>query len=132
MSQENVDLVRRLYEESYRTRNIESTRDSVSEEFRFHTRPEWPGRAVYGRDEMPEVWADLDETFSEYSLVPQEFEHLGDYVLVTLNVSASFRQGEIRLEEALYHLWKVREGKAIEAWTYGEKDEALEAVGLRE
>ncbi len=132
MSQENVEIVKRLYEESYPTRDIETVRDSVSEDFRFHMRREWPGRASYGREEMPEIWAELDETYSEYSLVPQEYEHLGDYVLVTLSVSARMRESDVRLEQALYHVMKVQRGKVLEAWGFGDKQEALEAVGLSE
>ncbi len=132
MSQENVEVVRRAYEESYAARSVENTRDYVAEDFRFHMRPEWPGRAIYGREQMTEIWAELDQTYSEFSLVPEEYEQLGGFVLVRLSVSARLRESDARLDQALYHLWEIRDGKAVAAWGYGDREEALEAAGLRE
>ncbi len=131
MSRENVEVVRRAYEEAYAKRSVEGADDWISEDFRFHMRAEFPGQRFYQRDEITEIWADLDETYSDFSLVPDEYADTGDYVLVTLNQSARLRESDVRVESTIYHVWEVRDGKAIEAWTYSDRADALEAVGLR-
>ncbi len=131
MSQENVELVRSAYEEDYaRRRIVDDLRDRFADDFRFHTRPEFPGRLVYHLDEIPALWADLDETYTEYSLVPADFTEVNEYVVVTLEASARMKDGEARIEATLYHVWHLQDGKLREAWTYGTRGEALEAVGL--
>lgn len=128
MSRENVEIARLAYE-SYARRAVDRFRDRFADDFRFHTRAEFPGRSVHSLDEMPQIWADLDETYTEYSLVPGDFVDLGDYVLVTLTQSARLRGSDARIEMTIYHLWHIRDGKAREAWTYSDRAEAVEAAG---
>ncbi len=132
MSRENVEAVRVAYEVAYVERSVENVREAVAEDFVFHSRPEFPGRSRYGLDEMTQLWADLDETHTEFSLVPEEFAPVGDYVLVTLRQSARMRDSAARLDSPVYHVWHVQNGKPREAWAYATREEALEAVGLRE
>jgi ketosteroid isomerase-like protein len=87
---------------------------------------------VYRLEELPQLWADLDDTYTEFSLVPEDFALVGEYVVVIVRVSARMRASDARIEETLCHLWHVRDGKAREAWSYNTRAEALEAVGLRE
>jgi hypothetical protein len=132
MSQENVEMVRVAYDVAYAERSVEGVRDRFAESFVWHSRPEWPGKATYGVDEMPELWADLDDTFSEFELVPVEFEEVADgYVLVTVKQSASLRDSDERVETTIWHLWRV-DGMPQEGWVFGDRSEALQAAGLSE
>jgi ketosteroid isomerase-like protein len=133
MSRENVEIVRFAYEQVYaqRSTDIPGVRERIADDFRFHLRRGFPGRTVYHRDEMTEVWADLEATFTDYSLTPESYEALGDYVVVTLHQSARLRGSSQRIDETICHLWHVVAGKAREGWTFGRKGEALEAAGLR-
>jgi ketosteroid isomerase-like protein len=132
MSQENVEAVRRAYEVAYPERTVENVLDAVDENFVWHQRSEWPGRSLYRMEDMPQLWADLDDTYTEFSLVPEEFAPMGEYVVVTVRNSARMRASDARIEATLYHVWHVRDGKAREAWTYSTRAEALRAVGLHE
>ena len=132
MSEENVEIVRFAYREGYERRTIETLRDMVADDFCFHMRPGWPGRPLYRFDEMPQAWADLDNTYTEYSLVPERFAAVEDYVLVTLRQSARMRGSDARVESTIWHVWRLGNGKALEAWTFDDEQDALEAVGLRE
>jgi ketosteroid isomerase-like protein len=76
---------------------------------------------------MTEIWADLDETFTEYSLVPEDFAEVGEYVIVTIRVSARMKASDARIDSTIYHVWHIRDGKIREAWTFTTKSEALEA-----
>jgi ketosteroid isomerase-like protein len=131
MSRENVEIVRRAYEVAYVERSIESVRDAAAEDYAFHARTDFPGRALYRLEEVPQLWADLDATYSEYRLVPEEFTPVGDNVLVTVSQSARLRGSDANVQSTIYHVWQVREGKVQATWAYGSRAEALEAVGLR-
>ena len=88
---------------------------------------------AYRLDEMTALWADIDATFSDHSLVPQSYEAIGSTdVLVTLHQTARLRGSEHRINETIYMLWRLVEGRADETWTFTDKAKALEAAGLRE
>ncbi len=132
MSQENVETVRIAYDVAYVQRSVEGIRDRIAEDFIWHTRPEWPGRRTYRGDEMTDLWADLDETFSEFELVPVAFEELGDHVVVEARQSACLRGSGSRIDATIWHLWRVEDGKPREAWSFSTRTEALKAAGLSE
>jgi ketosteroid isomerase-like protein len=130
MPHENVEVVRRAYRVAFAERSVEKVMDVVDESFVWHQRPEWPGRSLYRMEEVPQLWADLDEAFAEFSIVPEDFDAAGEYVVVTVRIGARMRTSEARIESMLYHLWHMQDGKALEAWTYNTRAEALEAAGL--
>lgn len=132
MSPGNIEIVRRAYEEAYAKRSVEGTEDWVSEDFRFHPRAEFIGRSSYTRDEILEFWTDLNDTYSEFSIVAEDYAEAGDHVVATMRQSARLRDSDLRVESTVYHVWQVRDGQAIAAWVYGDRAEALEAAGIEE
>ncbi len=134
MSHDKLEIVRLAYEQGYakRTVDIPALRERLAENFRFYARRGFPGRPVYRADEMPGLWADLDSTFTDYSLSPVDSEVFGEYVLVTVHQRARLKGSHEWLEETVYHRWHIEDGKAQTAWTYALKAEALEAAGVSE
>ena len=132
MSQENVEAVRLAYEVAYVERSIENVRERFDENFVWHSRPDFPGRAEYRADEMSRLWAELDETYTEFSLVTEDFMPVGAYVVATIRTGTRMRGSDARIDTTSYHVWHVPDGKPREAWSYGTREEALEAVGLSE
>jgi len=106
--------------------------DVVADNFVWHQRAEWPGLSLYRVEDLPQLWADLDDTYTEFTLVPQDFTAAGEYVMVTVRTSARMRAGDTRIDSTLYQVWHLRNGKVREAWTYSTEAEALEAAGLSE
>lgn len=131
MSQESVEVVQRAYDVAYAQRSVEDVREHIADDFVFHNRPEFPGRSSYTGEQMPLLWADLDETYSDFNLLPVEFTEIGDYVVVTLRISSRLRGSDTRIENSIWHVWHIEAGEARQAWAYGSRQEALEAVGLR-
>ena len=132
MSQENVKIVRWAYEELHaqRTVDVPGVDERIAPDYRFHGRSTFPGRTVYRLNEMTALWADLDETFTDHILVPKRYEDLGDHVLVTLEQTARLRGSKQEINETIYMLWLVIEGKIQETWTFTERTEALEATKM--
>lgn len=133
MAEENVKVVRDAYEIAYASRSVDRVRDGFAKDFVWHNRPHFPGRTEYPVEEMPQLWADLDETYSEYRLEPVAFAEHGEYVLVELETSARLRDSDTKVEETVWHLWRVVDGVPREGWARGSRDEALEIIeGSRE
>jgi hypothetical protein len=135
MSEENVEIVRWLHEEGYARRTVElpGSENRIASDYRFHPRPGFPGRSTYGLDEIVRFWADLDATFTDYSLTPHSYEPIGAaYVLVTLRQTARLRGSDQLLTELIYMLWHLVEGRAQETWTSTVREQVLEAAGLSE
>ena len=133
MSQENVKTVQWVYERGHaqRTVDVPGVEDRVASDYRFHPRPDFPGRAVYGLQELVDFWADLDTTFTDYSLVPQNYEPIGPaHVLVTMRQTARLRGSDQSINELIYMLWHLVEGKLQETWTFTDRAEAIDAAGL--
>src|SRR3954462_5256002 len=121
MSLENVELVREGYRLIYDGRSGGGFEGWFAEDFRWHQRPEFPGRRAYRVDELPDLWADLDETFAEFSASPEVFEEAGDYVIVAVRTTSRLRDSVTRVEAMIYHVWHVRDGVAQEAWAYTDR-----------
>ncbi len=117
---------------AYARRSVddEEARAAMTEDYRFHMRPGWPGRSSYGLDELPTMWADLDETFSGFELVPEEYAETADGFLVRLTTSTRMPGSDDRVEMRFYHLWRFREGKLAETRAFGTQEEAERHGGL--
>ncbi len=132
MSQENVELVRWAFEELHarRTVDVPGVEERIDPDYLFRGRSTFPGRTVYRLNEMPALWADLDETYTDHFLVPTHYEDLGDQVLVTLEQTARLRGSNQEINQTIYMVWFVVGGKLRETRTFGDKAEALESAGL--
>lgn len=131
MSQENVEIVRQAYDVVFAQRNVDAVLDRFAPHFTWHQRAEWPGRPTYTASEMPQLWADLYETYPGMNLEPVEFEEAGDYVIVTVETSSGIRGSDsARVEARIWHVWHMRDGLALEGWAFADHEEALRTAGL--
>jgi ketosteroid isomerase-like protein len=132
MSRENIDLVRVAYDVAWPRRSVDGFQDRFADDFTWRQRSEWPGRSVYTRDEMPELWADLDDTYAEFKLTPLDYADAGEYVVVTVTTSARMRASNDRIKRTVWHVWRIREGLVAEACVYSTRRDALDAAGMSE
>ena len=132
MSQENVDVVRRHHEAFVRG-DREGTLEPLHPEIEF---------VFHGLD-MPTAHShgELDKTMrhwlgtwrrESYRFEAREYRDLGDRVLVRCLEHGRGRGSGVEVTRELFQVWDVRNGKAIRCEIFEERDEALEAVGLRE
>ena len=155
MSQENVETVRRMYEDgeaAYYGR-IEELHEAIESgdfaEFTASTeemihpdfvlRPaedspfpeagtgEWRGRGGFLR-----FVAGQAESFEAMSLEPEEFIDAGDSVVVPLQFGGQARYTGIEVKFAVVHVVMIRDGKLARLDIYMTRAEALEAAGLSE
>ena len=70
--------------------------------------------------------------WDDYELLPEEFEHVGDRVVVAVRMRARGRASGIPVDARFYDVYTLRQGKIVRMDQFTRRSEALEAAGLRE
>jgi ketosteroid isomerase-like protein len=131
MSQENVD---RLVEtiEAYNRHDVEGVLRLMDPEIEFdHRLAELQGEFV-GAEAVRGWLADLDEYFESAHIDCSDIRDLGDRVLALGTVRAIGRESGVETELPYTVVASFRNGLVIRFIDYGDRDKALEAVGLSE
>ena len=133
MSQENLDVVRQVFE--------------------AHDRRDWD--AVYSFYAPDVVWEDVDGLWGDWgtargaegvkaawrrwlgvlerpSFTAEDFLDAGDEVLVRLRMSGRGRESRVHVEQVIAMVWTVRGGRVAHVRVYRDRADALAAVGLSE
>ena len=138
MSQENVSLVRNLYDllpglrESGGEALDRLFGDYVDDRFELHLPPDYPEgeQVLRGREGMTAFGAVLRETWSEWRFVPERFLDADDRVLVFARLVTVGHESGVPIELETNHVWTVRNGRATSMCVYRDRLRALQAVGL--
>ena len=133
MSQENVEVMRRMYERWLA--DDPSLIDAFDPEIEVHPDPaaDLVGvNDVYrGHDGLRRYMAQVYEAFEDYRPEVEDLLDLGDKV-VTLAIEHGRGRASGAAVEAhrTAHVWTMRAGKAVRVDLYLDRTKALEAVGL--
>jgi ketosteroid isomerase-like protein len=127
VSDENVELVRRIYDAWDRE---ESARDFIAEDVEYVN----PSYAVEpGTRQGRKSFAVVRETYEDFSVRVERFiDAGGDDVVVLARYTASGRGSGVPLEGEHAYVWTVRDGQAVRFQWFQAHSEALEAAGLSE
>jgi ketosteroid isomerase-like protein len=136
MSQENVEIVRALFE-AWNARPVEPDFAHFHPELVYHPRADEPDPSPHvGRDAYERLVLGFVESFSEVTFDVLELIDAGDYVITSTVLHAVLRGQESAsgagVSDTYVFLYKLRDGLVVEGWEYRTKQEALEAVGLSE
>lgn len=136
MSRENVEIVRRGIE-ALNARSLEDVELLVAPDAEWRPILTAGGdleRPVYrGPAGMAQYMTDLDELFEGTEVHIEELDPIGpEHVLFGGRVTARGRTSGVPIDERLWAVWEVRDGKLVGGTAYRTKAEALEAAGLRE
>jgi uncharacterized protein len=131
MSQENVEIVRRLNEGGDRD-DLPAILELLDPGFEWWDRKDDPGATVHrGHDGFTKHMAEL-EADVEMKVEVKELIDAGDYVVAPVRVHGRGRASLAPFEEHEVHVFRLRDGRIIELREYRTTTEALEAVGLSE
>ena len=141
MSQENVEIVRRIYAPMDLSVPGSVSRVSMSLEL-IDAEIEWRGprefpdlaEPFYGHEGVARYIAKIAEVLDDYRMAPERFIDAGDdHVLVFSREGGRGKGSGAEVQTHLTaHLWTLKDGKAVRMQSYWERADALEAVGLSE
>ena len=131
MSQENVEVVRRLY-------GLWPDRVLAAEEV-LHpdvvidvTRNVLTPALYHGFDGFRRFLEQVEEEWENLQVEPEEFIDAGDNVVVAVRMWGERRGSKMKAETGAFTIWTFREGLVLRYTSYRTKRQALEAAGLSE
>ena len=143
MSQQDVDVVRRLYadggpfalpmspdeERALLDRLFE---EYYVEQFEVRMPPDYPEgeQLLYGRQGMSRLIAMLRDSWTEWRFKAERFIDAGQHVVVLIRVIARGGASGLPAEQETAHVWAIRGDRLASIQIYRDRDDALKAVGL--
>jgi ketosteroid isomerase-like protein len=136
MSQENVDRTRAAFA-AWNAGDMDAVFALFHPELVYHPRADEPDPSPHvGRDAYERLIYGFVDSFSEVRSEVLELIDAGDHVIASTVLHVVVRgQGSASgagVSDTYVFVYKLRDGLVVEGWEYRTKQEALEAVGLRE
>jgi ketosteroid isomerase-like protein len=132
VSQENVEIVRRLYE--HRQATGEFLEESVSSELVWDMSKfgGWPEQPVYeGIEEARRFLREWTAEFDDWAIeVEAIHDGGGETVVGVLRQRARSKSSGLPVDMLLAQVFTIRDGKEVRMEMYSDPAEALKAVGL--
>jgi ketosteroid isomerase-like protein len=131
MSQENVEVMRVLYDHLNRTGTLnpaDYAPDATFDASRL------PGFGIYrGFDEFYAAWLPYRNTFDEWWIeVDELLEGEGGRVFAAVRDGGRMKSSGSEVRQRVFHVSDIRDGQTV-AWTvFLDRSEALQAAGLSE
>jgi ketosteroid isomerase-like protein len=135
MSAENMELVRRVYgwmaageaEKAFEVYDPEIEWDSSDASWLLDLGFEPLYR---GHDQVRKALRSWLEAWKSIDYQPEELIDAGDDVLAFVRITALGRTSGVEVVYEHPQIWTVRNGKVVRMRVFGDRDEALRAVGL--
>lgn len=126
---DNVERIRRLYD-AWEAGDIDAALAAVDPEIEWIVPQDSPDRRSWsGPAGVLESMAEWTEPFEDFRFEVVEVRDLGGPVLVDLFQHARGKGSGVTVEGHIWHLWTVREGRAVRAEMFRSREEALAAAG---
>ena len=132
MSQENVELVRKLFD-VYNERSFEENFDLIDPDIVWDvSRVQLPdGITFTSRSELRSFVEAWDEGFESDHVAAEEITGRGNRLVVMVRHRGRGRISGAEIDQTFAMVWTLRDGRAVRMEMYPTYDEALEASGLK-
>jgi ketosteroid isomerase-like protein len=131
MSEENVEIVRSIYEAMNR-RDWDQAFRHQGPDSKLITPPGIRAGTYRGREQIQGYLEETLVAFETATAEPEEFADSGDQVVVVLKIRARPKGSSAEIEFRNGHLWTLRDGKTVSMRMFPAPEDAFEAAGLRE
>jgi ketosteroid isomerase-like protein len=131
MSQENVKIVRSIYEALNR-RDWDAAFRDADLEFALTTQTGPEAGTRRGREAVVAFAEEYAGTFDSLIWEPEEFFERDDQVVALVSIRSRPRGGGVDLVIQNGHLWTFRDGAVLSMESFPKPQGALEAAGLSE
>ncbi|MDX6615045.1 MAG: SnoaL-like polyketide cyclase [Solirubrobacterales bacterium] len=133
MSEENIKIVRRVYE-LFNQRDDAAFEELIAPDakFRFVEWGPFPKRTYEGREAAiaGEYWQDIFSAFPDFHMEPEAIVSGGDYVVATIHNTGRGSGSGVEVEARTGVLVEIRDAKLARLEVFETRAEALEAAGL--
>lgn len=133
MSQENVESIRRAYEQFIATKRFVSgiaAPDFVWDMSNFHG---WPEQQLYEGVAGAEAFLnDWTAAWDDWHLDVEALHDAGEKVLVLARQHGRSKAAGMPVDMSLAQVWTFRDGRQTRMEMYSDREEAFKAVGLAE
>jgi uncharacterized protein len=131
MPEDNVDVVRAMYEAWNRADRRDATLPFIADDFEWVNPPYAvePG-TLHGVQGWLRALDNLYAAFEDFEHQPGEFVDLGERVLCFARFVVKASASEIAFERDEPHLWTLRGGKVVRLEWFHDRNEALAAAGM--
>ena len=132
MSKENVEIVRSIYQ-AFNRGDWDAVYRDQHPDVKLTTPRRGLNAGIFrGREEGQGYWEDWFEPYEEVTAEPLEFYESGDQLVVFVKTRLRPMGSRAEVEVQAGHLWTIRDGAVVSMQVFPEREEALEAAGLRE
>jgi ketosteroid isomerase-like protein len=132
MSQENVELVRDLFEQ-WSAGNYEFLIGAAQPDVEIFSRFASLGGEPYRGAEGVSQWIEeIKLTFGRFEVRTSDLQDLGDRVLALGSIGLQGKTSGIEIEQPMGWLFELKDGRLARMFFYSSHGEALEAVGLEQ
>jgi ketosteroid isomerase-like protein len=131
MSQENVEIVRSIYEAINR-RDWDAAFRDAGPEFALTTQTGPEAGTRRGREAVVAFAEEYNAIFDKLLWEPEKFFEREDQVVAFVSIRSRPRGGGVDLVIQNGHLWTFRNGVVLSLESFPERQSALEAAGLSE
>ena len=131
MSQENVEVVRAMYD-AFNRGDEEAALAPLHPDVELHQDDELADtRTYYGLEDFRRGVALWLSEWEGFRFDAEELIDAGDSVVMRVRLSGRAKASGVELAERRYHVWDFEDGKACCVTVLRTREQALEAVGLR-
>jgi ketosteroid isomerase-like protein len=132
MSQENVEIARRVYA-AWNSDDWEPALAFFAEDVVWTPAREDPDPEPHrGRAGVRRFWAQWEELFDNINIEAEELIELGDRVVSRLHVTGTGKGSGISVDQRVYQVVEFRSGSIVRVDEFYDRPKALEAAGLSE
>jgi uncharacterized protein len=132
MSQENVEIVRRMAE-AFESGGLDAARDFYHPGIEWHEDPSFPEAGVYRGVEAVEAYnQQFLREFAEIHYQPRDLVEVDDHVIGNMHIYGRGKASGAEFDMSAWWVFTVENGKVIRVQAYLDRADALEAVGLSE
>jgi ketosteroid isomerase-like protein len=131
MSEENIEIVRRLYE-AFNNGGIDAAEPYYASDIEMFDAPEFPDASRRtGATQVREMLSNYMETGWDGRFDVQEYIDVEPEVIVVWRMHARAPASGITLAPTtFFHVCQLEDGKLKRLWQFLSREQALEAVGL--
>jgi ketosteroid isomerase-like protein len=132
MSLENVEIVRRAYEEFVVTGRFVAELVTPNFVWDMSNFRGWPEQQVYEGPEGAQAFIDeWSAAWDDWELEVDALHDAGETVVALLRQRGRSKATGMSVDMSLAQVWTLRDGKQTRMDMYSDQSEALEAAGLR-